>query len=307
MNHFKIPKLWPFRMVPFTGSDSLHFDTSHYCHQIREHQIKVPYQQKWIKSVTTPLQVEAGSAPDPILLLNRNGATVKTFTWTLSAFGPNYGIYQTTFDVSDIGEDVYYIYLKHILGDTLSEPIMSVQNYPNVLMFRFKNSFNKDDVAWTTGLEMIFMCEADIQDWEPDNEEDDYINQVHDTVNLDGVPFSLYQLYIGDTRYNKSGVAPYIVDILNRIFSCDFISIGRPGGLMKQYNNKSGSKFRITRNRNYPLIGASLDIVDRFNSQSLEFTDTTPLPDGFIAAYNIETGFFGPGSVLPIIEVEENG
>lgn len=315
MAHFKIPLVWPFKMVPFPEIESIHFDDNHFCHQIREHQMRVPYQQKWIKSVTTPLQLEASSAPTPLEVLTRNGAVAKTFTWTLAASGNGYGIYQTTFDITDLGEGIYFLHTvaPSTLGEVISEPIMSVATYPNVLMFRFKNSFNKDDVAWTTGLEMIFMCEADIQDFEPDSDETDYINQVHDTVNLDGVPHRIYQLYIGDTRNGKSGVAPYVVDILNRIFSCDFISIGRPGGLMRQYNNKSGSKFRVTRNRNYPLIGASLDLVDRFNSQSLEFNDggggggETPAVDGFIAAYNIETGFFGPGSILPIIEVEENG
>jgi hypothetical protein len=226
-------------------------------------------------------------------------------------FATGYNIYETIYDVTDIGEDTYFLYqtvsLSATLYEFISEPILSVSTFPNILMFRYKNSFNKDDTAWTTGLEMIFMCEADIQDFEPEADETDFINQIQDTVNLDSIPSRMFQLYVGDARYNYSGVAPYILDILNRIFACDYISIGRPGGKMMQYNNKSGSKWRVTRNRNYPLIGGAIDLVPRFNSQSQEASVTTPLPEGFIAAYNIETGFFGPGSIMPIIEVEENG
>lgn len=302
MNHFKIPFLWPFKMVKNNGG--IHFDDQWACLQIREHQIKAIYKQKWIKSVTTKLQVESSAMPDNLLLKNKYFGTVKQFVWTAVVTATGYAIYETTFDISDVDDDTYFLYQKSpVLGEeAVSEPILSASSHINVLKFRYKNSFNKDDVAWTTGLIMTFMCEADIQEFEPELEEVDFVNQVNDTVNLDATASRMFQLYIGDTKNGTSGVAPYVVDILNRIFACDWIEIQ---GM--QYNNKTGSKFKTTRNRNYSLIGASIDLVPRFNLASLEFVDTTPLPVGFIAAYNIETGFFGPGSVLPIIEVEENG
>lgn len=292
-------------MVPL-DNNGIHFDDQLYCKQIETFQIRALYQQKWRKSLTTKLQVEASTAPNSLLLINKFTQTIKTFAWTNVFTGNGYNIYETTFNVADVTDGVYHLYLKVVAGaltwETLSEPIRIGSSFENLLYIKYKNSFNKDDVAWTTGIEMLFQCEMDIQDFDPEVEETDFVDQTHDTVNLDAVPSRMFLLNVGDTRDAKSGVPPYMIDILNRIFACDYVNIEG-----KQYNNKSGSKFKITRIKTYPLIGASLEIVERFNSQSLEFSDNTPLPDGFIAAYNIETGFFGPGSVLPIIEVEENG
>lgn len=306
MNNFKIPFVTPFKFYK-RAMAGIHFDDKWYCKQIRSFEIKAIYRQKWIKSVKTKLQIESSLAPDDLKLLSKYGAPVKQFVWTEVVTGGTYKIWETEYDVTDVDDDIYYLYQRVGFGETIeweavSEPIHIAVAHINVIKFRYKNSFNKDDIAWTTGIDMTFMCEADIQDFEPDSDETDYINENHDTKTLDNIPSRQFQLYIGDTRNGASGVAPYIVDILNRIFACDYIMIED-----KRYDNKSGSKFKVTRVRGYPLIGASLELVESFNSQSLEFADTTPFADGFIAGYNIETGFFGPGNLLPVQEVIENG
>lgn len=300
-NHFKLPLILPFKFVPSTSTPGIHFDDSWACEQIKSFERKLFYRQKWKKTDTTKIQCESSIAPETLKVLNNDGIVVKSFAWTSVLSTASYGIYECTFDVSDLPDGFYYLYQRVTLlsvdWKAVSEPIHVKSSWPNTLLFRYKNSFNKDDVAWTaSGIEMYFRCEAAIMDFNPEAEISDYVNQVQDREILDGVPSRSFKLNIGTAK----GVAPYIVDILNRIFSVDYVDIE---GL--EYCR--AGKWEVARQKNYPLIGASLEIVPGRNLQSLEFSETSPLAPGIITAYNIETGFFGPGTVVPVIEVEENG
>mgnify|MGYP000847628619 CR=1 FL=1 len=301
-NHFKIPLLWPFKMVPATTTPGIHFDDAWACEQIKSFEAKAYYRQKWVKTETTKLQIESSLAPEPLKVYKTDGTVAKSIAWTAVHTEISYKIYECTFDISDLAEGIYYIYQQVTFGSidwkTISEAIHSKTNWPGTLKFTYKNSFNKDDVAWTTGLQMSFRCEAGIMDFTPEAEITAYVNQTRDARVLDGTPFRTFKLYIGEA----AGVAPYIVDIINRIFSCDYVSIE---GM--QYAREGNAKVEVTRVKGYPLIGASLEITPASNAQSLAFADTTPLAPGVVLHYNMETAFFGPGSLVPVIDVEEQG
>jgi hypothetical protein len=300
-NHFNIPLLWPFKMVPSTDTPGMHFDDDWHSEQIRDWEMKMYYQQKWETADTTKLQIESSIAPETLKVLDRHGAIVKTFTWTAVLTETYYKIYETTFDISDLDEGVYYLHQQVTFGaldwNYVSEPISMKAEWPRTLLFTFSNSFNDQDIAWTANdLEMKFRCEADIQ--EPDFPRDRaaYVNQTRNITNLSGIPYRTFKLVIGDAP----GVAPYVVDILNRIFCCDSIDIE---GLA--YQSDEGSKWEINRIKGIPTIGASIDIAPEVNKTSQQSSDTTPLAPGIVMAYNIETAFFGPGSLVPVVDIEE--
>jgi len=302
MNHFKIPFLNPFKFVPSTATPNVvsDFDGAWACEQIKSFERNVYYKQKWKKSETTKLQIESSIAPETLKVYNSSGIQVKTFTWSAVYSGTNYSIYETTFDISDLAEGVYYLYqrvtLLSIDWKAISEPIHSKASWSNTLLITYKNSYNDQDVAFSTGVEFKFRCEAGIMDYNPERDRSAYVNQIHDVENLSGVPYRTFKLYIGEAP----GVAPYIIDLLNRIFCCDSINIEG-----KYYQSNEGSKWEVTRIKGFPLIGGSIEIVEAVNAMSQEFSDTTPLSTGLVTAYNIETAFFGPGSLVPVIDIEE--
>ena len=239
--------------------------------------------------------------PETLKVLSKHGAVVKAFTWSAVVTEIAYKIYETTFDISDLAEDVYYLYQRVAFGSIdwkyISEPINSKAAWDRTHLITYKNSFNDQDVAWTaTGIEMKFRCEMDIQDYEFFRDRAAYINQTRDLSNLSGIPYNGAKLIIGDAP----GVAPYVVDILNRIFCCDSIDYE---GLKIQ--SDEGSKWEVNRIKGYPLIGAQIDIVPAVNKTSQQSADTTPLSSGIVMAYNIETAFFGPGSLVPVTDIEE--
>lgn len=293
----------PFWFVKNPEVKSVHFDEGWSCKKIRLNQVNAIYKQKWNKATTTMLQIESSLVPASLKVLSRTNLQLKEFLWTAATSGVGYVVYQTIFDVSDLDDQDIFLYQDAgVLGEAISEPISIAVSHENVLLYQYKNSFNKEDTAWTTGLTLSFFCESDIQDYEPKVEKNDFVNQVHDTTLIDGTTYREFQLKIGDTKNGRSGVAEYVLEILNKIFNCDSVLINGIG-----YTAKTGSEIKVTRVPTYPLVGGTLDITPSKNTGSLEFQDMSPQMNAIVTTYNIETGFFGPAAIVPIIEVEENG
>jgi hypothetical protein len=218
MNHLKFPLLNPFKFLPNTSSPGIHFDDAWAFEQIKTFETKAAYRHKWVKANTTKLQLESSIAPSDLQLRRPNGTVAKVFAWSVVFNSASYGIYECTFDVSDQPEGIYFLYqlvsLLSVNWEVVSEPIHVKVSWPNTLLYRYYNSFNKDDVAWITGIQMYFRCESGIMDFNPDADASDYIDQTQDRELIDGIPSRAFKLFIGEAP----GVAPYIIDI----FKSDF-------------------------------------------------------------------------------------
>lgn len=300
-NYVKYPLVLPIKWVPFSGTPGVHFDDLWAYRQVRDYQIKARYFQKWKRSETTKIQIESTIAPQDMKILGADGLSVKTIPWTNVFTNAQYSIYELTFDVSDLPEGIYFGYSKVTLLSftriAITEPINSRNEWPNTMSVIYKHSFNDYDVAWSTGIEMKFRVECGIMDIDPQRNAVDYINQNYDNVLLSAVPFRAFKLLVGDAP----GVAPWVIDLLNRIMDCDYTSFEG-----KRYSAISGSKWEITRAKGYPLVGGSLDIMESINNMSMEMSDTTPLAPGLVTAYEIQTGFFGAAAIVNVEEVEKN-
>lgn len=301
--HFKMPLLLPFKFVPVSSTPGIHFDDRWAYEHIRNFQLPARYHQKWKRSETTKLQIESSVMPDNLKLLDINGAIVKQFVWNVVVNEISYKVYETTFDISDVPEDIYFLYSHASLLDVISwpaitEPINSKNDWPNTIGIVYKNSYNDNDVAWTTGIEMLFRLEAGIMNIDPKRDNTTHINQENRPRLLKGRPFREFDFLVADAP----GVAEWVVDLLNNIMCCDYTVYEG-----KRYLAKPGSELEITRRLSYPLVGAKQTLLEWDNKKSLEFNNTAEIAPGLVTAYNIQTGFFGPGSTVPITEVIENG
>lgn len=281
-----VPFLNPFKFLPNTENPGIHFDDSWAFEQIKSFETKVKYYQKWVSTDTTPIQIEASTIPDDLKIYC--GQTVKkSIAWTKKADGAEIGIsiYEAIFDISDLDVNkTYYLYIKSGTFEAISEPIYSKTSWPNTLLFTYRNSFNDFGVAFTTGVEFSFRCEAGIMDFNPESEDANYVDQIHNVEELSGTPFRTFKLYIGDEK----GVAPWVIDVLNRIFVCDYVDIE---GL--QYSKNTGAKWEVNRVKPWPLMAGSLEIVPTKNASGLQFEANDDSMEGLVTAYDIDTNFFG--------------
>lgn len=288
-----IPFLNSLKFVPSTATPGYpHFDADWAFNQIKVFETKAKYYQKWQVGDSTIIQIESSIIPDPLKIYNCK-ELVKIISFVKVADAPDLGVsvYEAPFNIDDL--DVYGVYYAYIHVQymsiefaSISEPIRLQTLWENTMLFTYRNSVNNWGVAFTTGIQFGFRCEAGIMDYQPESDTIDYIDQIHNVEILSGTPFRTFKLYVGDER----GVSPWVLDLLNWILVCDNVEIE---GL--QYTKNAGAKWEINRIKPWPLYGGSIEITPSKNISGLQFVNTTDPdgPDGMVFAYDIDTNFFG--------------
>lgn len=300
----------PIKFTEFTDTNENHFDLRWTKDQRLPNAVKAYYKQKWYRSLTTPIQIESTIPPTTVKIVDPFGAVVKTINWDTIFVGTNYNIYQFIFDISDIAAGTYFIRfdVTKLSFDRkiVSEPIMSADSFGSIpmLVFQYWNSFNDFDIAWTLlpDTRMIFCCEGCIpaNQMLPKRNATSYANQDNRVKVLSAVPYRLHQLYVGGTKLDI-GVAPYVLDIVNRIMDHDSVYINE-----KAFVANVSAEWKKTDILDYPLVTGALDICEAGNRGGLNFSDSTPIAPGIVVGYDLDTAIFGAGTVVPILEVQEN-
>jgi len=303
-NYSQISKHCPFKFVPATATPGIHFDDDLTSFQLKDFQKSVFYTQKWLRGTVTRLQCMSTVAPDDLKIYNSLQQIVHSIPWTamfpLGAGQLN--VYELDFDISGKPEDYYWLYqnfgLLSYQAPYISECIYSKDTHKYVKPITYSHSVNDFDTIWLSGptrLKMTFCVEYELLD--PDFKADriNSINQTRDTVLVNGVPYRIFYMQVAPAK----GASPYIFDIINRIFCCDYVNLKG-----KQFAMKDGSDIDTQKIKNYPLRWATLELVESINSYSVQQNDLTELAPGIITGYNIDTGFFGPGNIVPIQEIE---
>lgn len=306
MNSFKLPYHNPFCFRKTGNTRAFHFDEGWAAEQIRGYEMPMYYKQKWIRSKTTTLQCESSIAPQDLQIWSLHPkALVKSIAWTMVLDAVQYKIYELVFDISDIPEDDYILYgrtnLLSIDWKYISEPISSRDSHPGCINFQYWNSYNEWDVVFSTGIKFDWTVEGDLilPDFTPERNRITMINQNVDLINLYSNSYNSFPLAIGSLL----GLPPYMLSHANRIFDCDSIKIED-----YMYQSAEGSKWEKTYIKGNPFVhGAKIDVVLAKNPTALEFSSAVPLAPGLVTAYEIETDFFGPSTIVPVYEVEENG
>lgn len=266
--------------------------------------MKTAYFQKWVKADTTPLQIESSVAPDPLLILAADRSTIKSIPWVAKIVATGYTIYENTFDVTDKPTNVKCFVYQKIEGgpikwEFISECIWVKDEWPETILFKYKHRYNSQGVAWTTGIEMKFRCEAWITStFEPKRVRFDFVNQKRRVETMSATPYRVFKLHIGGTSMDI-GVPPYVMDIMNRIMSCDSVDMSG-----QKYQSESQSEWEVTRVDTWSLVKAVIEIVPTESQSSLQMNDDTSPAAAIIVVYQVRSKFFA-GEVLVQVEDSE--
>jgi hypothetical protein len=103
------------------------------------------------------------------------------------------------------------------------------------------------------------------KDESPASEDVGYIDQSRSRKMLSSQPFNIYNFTFGDNR----GLPNYIIDKVNRIFSCEFVKIGR-----EFYTKNDGASVQqVWSEQKYPLAAWNLELcpyenkyIDKFRA-----------------------------------------
>lgn len=300
----------PFKFYPSTATPGKHFDDDWFVNRIKSFEKPCRYFGKCQKSDPVKLQVKCSFQPTFALKKCDNTTEPTTsgnFTLVSTDVAAGVSVWEKNIDMSGVAEGVYYPVVQASFLDVsfaaIAEPVVIKTTHPNTALFTFKNSLNDFGLVFS-GIgpgssvyqpEFVFRCEAAILEYEPDRERAAYRDQVLDTTTLSATPGRKFKLYIG----TAAGVAPWVVDILNRIFCCDYVLIDG-----KQYETPDGSKWEIGRAKNYPMIGAAIELVEANNRSSMQLASEIIPGGGIQVAYDMQSDAFGtfnnPASTNPI-------
>lgn len=154
--------------------------------------------------------------------------------------------------------------------ETWISDVQNVQDdQPNTILFEYTNSQNDFNVIFETGTIFSLRVEGSISLPKPEFNNVIYNDINENTTKLYGNPWTGFKLFIA---YN-SGVAPWIIDRVNRILACDQIKIEN-----RYYEMEDGAKWEESRADQYTLYGVNIDIKEVQN-RFLDKLQLGPTPD----------------------------
>lgn len=305
-NFSRISLLNPIKFIKVSSSPGVNFDDDWACNRVKSWQRKVYYFHKWRTGHETRLQMVSTIIPDKLKILSMDGTVLHDIGWDIMTAVPgNLGnIYELTLNMDIVGTEKKVALYQLVTNGTggsynvawISEPIHISERHKNLSVVKYKHFETTQSVYFpVTGIEFTTLQESQLFDFQPDYESSEYYNQTHDSFLQYGVPFRSFKLLIGNTP----GVADHEPDLWNRIFCCSSV---RHNGLL--ISRVPGAKLEPTRNKEYPLAGWALDVVESVNQDSSEFNDVDPLIPGFINAYEINEDLTGqsPSGTLQILD-----
>ena len=279
-----------------TDQVSIHFDGNYFSKNIKPFERPVCYFQKWQRADTTLVQINSTIPPDPLKIFNSTG-TVKTIAFTnVGTVSLGVSIYHCLVNFSGVVDGIYQLEISGAVGlntfQYYSEPISLKDFHPNTLLFRCFNYVNDFGVIFTVNYQIFFRCEAAIMEPDFKNERFAFTDEIHDVKTLSAVPYRDYKLQIGEAP----GVAPWVIDTLNRVFSCAYVDIQ---GV--EYAVIEGGKWSVNRQKAYAMIGAEIEITEGKNLQTNQINSGFTSP-GIVTGYEIDTNFFGPTPQIVNVE-----
>lgn len=297
-NILDIPELNPIKFYELDPIENAiynfkHFDRYWFEEQILSFQQLVQWSQPWQVDDVIRLQFSANYSPIQVDFIDCNGKNVSGMSFASNIIATNYaepGFQKSEVEMSldPLAEGYYYLLLTAGSGGSekkyISERIYVLEKHENTLLLQYKNSRNKSDIAFDSGIEFNLRVPAVLQDFSPGSDDVVYKDQSRNITTLSSIPFRNFKMIIGDAR----GLPDYMADKINRLFGCNSILIDN-----KVFARAEGAKMERNGDRLYPMAGWTLDIVEGLNRTGTRFSSDGQGEDELSIAYDIETKMFG--------------
>lgn len=259
----------PLRFIDVTRTNK-GFNGNFAVDQVLSYQDQKCYLQKWQHDDTLKLQFCSDFEPTDLeirdALTNELASSIPWVEKTTSIIGQTFKIYEIGFAFMGIDSGKYYALFSYEDQDGIDRPqeteVFDVrEEQPNTINVRYKNSRNKLDVVFDTGIEFEFRVEGAIKNFLPDNTRDTFEDQDQELTLLDATPFLVAKFFIG----YMSGVPRWVVAKMNIIQSCNQTLYDNI-----PYQIPKGAKYELEENDlGDDFVGGSIDIrptENKFNN-----------------------------------------
>lgn len=152
----------------------------------------------------------------------------------------------------------------------ISEPIWLREHHPDTLLLEYRKSYNDADIFWQLhNLTMGLRVESYLWGLTPISDDTFYEDELLDNTLTYSVAGETYQ-------YGVRRVPSYMINKVNRVFSCDLVRIDSPNN--EDYFIKAkDAKFEATNDANTNVFGGVLTVQKAKNTYSQEASYQTPI------------------------------
>lgn len=297
-----VPHLCPIKLVPLGNILPAQYHTKHmdgwwFTEQVQNYVDNYKYYQPWQNNDVISLQVQTnGLGPVKVEIYNCLGEVVLSVDFTQKS-DPSVkaplSLFEANVALTSLSEGLYYAVVSAGSGAAIakyiSEPLYVKADWPNTILFEYKNSRNKQSVVFTTGYNPSIRIESSftLQDFDAEAKYTVYENQPADIELINGIPYRVHNLFIGDNQ----GLPPWVLDKLARI---TLMSECKADGLAITRN--SDSKFERISIPGYAMSYYNLKVREKYNRDGVFLDVNGDLDKNITVVYNVNTKGFGDGS-----------
>lgn len=287
-----------------------HFDEWKFRERLYFWQQREDYVQIWQTTDIIKLQFESTFNPIIVKLLDKNGIAIKTLPALIglpNKFFPDTFSFEVSMSLGDLETGCYRLQIaagnpgptqKILLSDC--QYISSTQ-IKNSLCLEYWNSRFHEDVVFETGIKFQYRVHGNFGFLEPGRKDEQYRDQRYNPAILSSRTFRQFPVHFGD----QFGLPDDIIDLLNRIWSCDNVLIDN-----KSFGISEGGKFEFIAVEKYPKRGVKLIVEEGINRNSRVFKVISDPNKKLMFAIMVDKKLFGDvgnqnsDDTVPILTVE---
>jgi hypothetical protein len=275
-NILYFPSLNPVRFYlpdPSSPYHSRHLDDYEFFDTIQTWEEHRDYYQPWESADLIKLYLEADFGPHNVNILDTDGNTVTTISFQQvkrNQDNPDLWIWRLDIDVSALPHGGYRLQLVSGIDDPLilQTNVLSICDFhANTLVLDYRNSQYHQGVFWDTPYYPSFRVEGGLQFKSPASKDFLYEDQSLDETLLSSTPYRLFELIIGDSF----GVPDYVIDLINRILSCDDVLIDG-----RSYTKSEGARWEVNEQDSVPTRGWKIELRESITRPSAIYNNSDP-------------------------------
>jgi hypothetical protein len=270
--------------------ESRDIDDFEFFDSIPEWEEQLDYLQPWNNTDTFPIHFMADFGPHNILVKDLDGILITTIAVpaiSTSQDDPTLKIFQANVSCSLIGNGEYRFYLESGITDKLilqsNRQDICTRHKHSLLLEYFHYQYH-EGVVFETGVKFRFRVEGSNKYKTPASIGEDFEDQTLDDLTLDAKAYRIYELIIGDSY----GVPPYVIDIVNLIFTCSDVKIDGKG-----FKKPIDNKWEPNEQDGYPLKGWKTELRQSVNRNTRIYDNNDPQNSKVSIAINADSKGFG--------------
>lgn len=268
-----------------------HFDEWRFKDQLKDFpEIQaVDFCQIWQTSDKVRFQYQSNYDPIDITIYTEKGKPLQTIRLqniVANKYLPGYYVYEGEFSLATIPEGCYFFQRNAGSGlrISVSEPFCIAVMHKKSVLIKYKNTTFHEDIIFETGMEFMFRTRGAVLFEEPGSQRFAFNDQKLNPTVLSAKPFDIYRFGVGDQNGNPG----WVVKRMNRIFSCDTISLDN-----KLFSALEDFKIEQKSEDGTWMKGVSMLLREGLNRSSVITTDQPDTNKRLLVTFNIESKLFG--------------